>query len=123
MSMSCVFHLKWLEKKFFLQEIDLIEAIVKHCKYVWFLPQFPGIYKWVQNVVQAPENKPPSYLLPPWYIKFAVLILCDYVQQWWPLEATILKCNEEMFDHWYTMKSWCSFPISSWNSWNPTDRL
>lgn len=48
-----------------LQEIDLIEAIVTHCKYVWFMPRFPEIYKWVQNVVQAPGNKPPSYLLPP----------------------------------------------------------
>jgi hypothetical protein len=110
-------------KKKTLQEIDLIEAIVTHCKYVWFMPQFSEIYKWVQTVVQAPGNKPPSYLLPSWYIKFAVLILCDYVQQWWPLQATILQCNEGMFDHRYTMKSWGYFLISSRNSWNSTDRL
>lgn len=54
-----------MTEKIFLYEIDLIGATVKHCKYVWFPPQFPRIYKWVQNVVQAPENKPPSYLLPP----------------------------------------------------------
>lgn len=52
------------EKKKTVQEIDLIEAIVTHCKYVWLGPQFPEIYKWVQTVVQAPGNKPPSYLLP-----------------------------------------------------------
>lgn len=92
----------------YLHESDLIEALVS-C-YTLCLSGLchsgQGIYKWVWNVVQAPENKPPSYLLPLWYIKFAVLILCDYVQQWWPLETTILKCNEEMFDHWPTMKTW-----------------
>ena len=50
--------------EYFLQEIDLIEAFVSHCECGRFMPQHPGIYKWAQNVVQAPENKPPSYLLP-----------------------------------------------------------
>lgn len=51
--------------EYFLQEIDLIAAFVSHCESVWLVPQHPGIYKWARSVVQAPENKPPSYLLPP----------------------------------------------------------
>lgn len=54
-----------MAEKILLQEIDLIEAVLRLCKSVWFMPQFLGIYKWVQNVVWAPENKPASYLLPP----------------------------------------------------------
>lgn len=48
------------------------------------------VYEQTECISVAVENKPSGYLLSPWYMKFVVLIVCDYVLGEWPLVATVL---------------------------------